>query len=577
MTAHIDLNEGLGLIILTCSDREHDLAKRIPGGRYKKPVWTYPLSFGTCLAARAEFGASLTVGPALNEWAGAYLDWRAAMLQRPFNLSPNLEGPFKTERQHQVWGGDLLSYVGRGLLLDPMRLGKTITVLRALRNRGLTQFLVVAPNTTLLNWKKEIEMWHPKAASAGVTVVKGTPLQKAKLIAAAEGPVVINWEGIRSLSRLAPYGSIELTEKQKTAGPLNLHHFDAIVADEIHRAVDPHAQQTRAFWSLAHAAGIRYGLSGTILPNSPEDLWAVMYGLVPYEYPVKSHFVDRYTLSGQGSFGFEVWGWNPHTKAELFTILDPRTVRRTWGEAGVVMPEKLPPQVRGVEMEGPQGKTYAQLKKQLALSEGDQLLVVQNPLELQIRLIQAACATPVLGSALRKFTDKETGEEIEREVTTIESLKMPSCKINALFDIIEEAAGESIVVFAESKLLINLAEEQLKKGKITVGRITGDEPPGVRQDNMEAFQAGNIQVILCTYGAGSEGITLSRGTILVRLQRSRSMVQSAQAEARTEAMGKAEPTQVIDVFTTDSIESRVWDAGDVKAGHLAELLRDELR
>lgn len=577
--ARIDLVDGE--IVLDCPDREHELAKRIPGGRYRRPLWHFQLSFGVCLAAREEFGSRLDVGPELDAWALSYLFWREQMMQRPYQ-SDGLEPAFQnvaghTERNHQVWGGNLLSNIGRGLLLDPMRLGKTITVLRALRLRGLTNFLVVAPNTTLYKWAKEIELWHPEAGALGVTVVKGTPTKKRKLIEEAKGPVVINWEGLRSLSRLAPYGSIELTDKQRVNGPLNDHPFDAGVFDEIHRAADPHAQQTRAFWSLSHAIPVRYGLSGTVLPNGPEDLWGVMYGLVPYEYPVKSHFVDRYTLSGQGSYGFEVWGWNPHRKQELFFILDPRMVRRTWGEAGVEMPPSLPPEVRGVEMEGPQRKAYDTLKKEMALTEGDQLLVVQNPLELELRLIQAACATPVLGKTQRTFTDKETGEKTEREVTTVESLKMPSCKVNALLDIIEEAGSDGIVVFAESKLLINLMEEQLLKAKVSVTRLTGDEPPGLRQENIELFQAGEKQVILCTYGAGSEGITLSRGTILVRAQRARSMVQSVQAAARTEAMGKTEPTQVIDLFTLDSRESRVWDRGDVKEGHLAELVRDDLR
>lgn len=575
-------------ITLTCGDRDHELAKRIPGGKYKKPVWWFPKSFGVCLAARAEFGSALDVGPALNEWAGAYLQWRASMMQRPFPVGGTLDGPFRTangleERNHQVWGGDLLSYIGRGLLLDPMRLGKTLTVLRAMRLRGITQFLVVAPNSTLYKWEKEIELWYPAAAELGVTVVQGTPTKKVKLIENAAGPVVINWEGIRTLSRLAPYGSIELTDKQKVDGPLNRHPFDGLIADEVHRAVDPHSQQTRAYWSLAHNIPIRFGLSGTVIPNGPEDLWGVMYGLVPEEYPVKSHYVSRYTLSGQGQHGFEVWGWNPHTKQELFTILDPRTVRRTWGEAGVEMPPQLPPDIRGLTMEGPQRKAYDALKKEMALTEGDQLLVVHNPLELEIRLIQASCATPVLGKVMKKFTVTEEKDDVieswveEKEVTTVESLKMPSCKVVALLEVIEEAAGESIVVFAESKLLINLFDEQLKKAKITFIRITGDEPAGIRQENIEAFQDGRAQVALCTYATASEGITLSRGTILVRAQRSRSMVQSTQASARTEAMGKTEPTQVIDLFTQDSRESRVWDRGEVKEGHLADLVRDELR
>lgn len=567
-------------IVLTCNARDHELAKRIPGGRYRDGEWHYPLAFTTCMAARAEFGQELTVGEELNAWAGGYLTWRATAMQRPF---PSLYGPaFDTgeldedgepiiEKAHQVEGGDWLAYVGRGLLLDPMRLGKTISVLRALRNRGITNFILIAPNTSLWKWAAEIRRWHPEAAALGITIVKGTPTKKAALIAAAKGPVVINWEGIRSLSRLAPYGSIELTEKQRQDGPLNLHPFDAIVADEVHRAVDPHAQQTRAYWTLMHATPIRFGLSGTVLTNGPADPWAVMHGIAPHEYPVRSHYLERYTMSGQGRYGYETWGWSLQHRDELFFVWDARALRRTPDEAGVIMPDKLPPEVRGVEMEGPQRKAYDALKKELALADSTELLIVKNPLELATRLIQASAGVPILGRKTVRVDDQEV------EVVTVEALKMPSVKVTALLEILEEAAGDPTIVFSESKLLVNLAEVELKKAGYGVVRITGDEHPAQRQENIEAFQDGRAQVVLCTYAAASESITLSRGRILVRLQRPRSMVHFVQASARGDAMGKPDPVQLVDVFTLDSIESRVWDAVDVKDGYLQDLLRDELR
>lgn len=572
MSAYIEMSTEPRHIVLTCGDRDHELAKRIPGGRFHKPVWVFPASFGTCLAARAEFGARLEVGPALNEWAGQYLDWRAQALERPF--SAEYGSVFQAtngdrERTHQVWGGDLLAYLGRGALLDPMRLGKTITVLRALRLRKISRFLVVAPNTATTKWRREIEKWFPDAGPA--VIVRGTPTQKRRLIEESSGPVVVNWEAIRSLGRLERYGDLELTEKQRTRGPLNLAGFEAVVADEAHRMVDPHSQQTRAMWALLDDVEIKYLLTGTILTTSPEDLWSPMRGIAPHEYPVRSHFISRYTLSGRGQYGFEVWGWNPATSEELHTFLDPRIVRRTWESVGVEVPPTLPPEIRPVYMEAGQAKAYAALKKELALAEGDQLLLVQNPLELATRLIQAAGATPVLGKKMRKFEDEE------REITTVEALKMPSCKVDALLDILEELAGDSVVVFAESKLLINLVEEQLTKAKFSVVRITGDEGPGLRQENIDAFQDGRAQVVLCTYAAGSEAITLDRANVVVRLQRPRSMVQFQQAAARTLGMSKQDPTQVIDVFTEQSIESRVWDQNEVKEGYLAELLRDELR
>ncbi len=552
-------------IVLTVGPRDHELAKRIPGGNFKGGVWSFPRGYQVCLAARAEFGDSLVVGDSLNQWGHSYKAWRSHVGSDELFLSVGDDRLM----QHQVTGAAWLEHVGRGAVLDDRGLGKTITTIAGMRAFDIKRFLVVSPATLVKNWAREIEKWYPEAGS--VSIVRGTPTVKAKQISESAGPVVVGWESMRTLSRLAPYGDIELSAKERAPGPLNEAGLEGVIFDEVHRAVDPHAKQTRAFWTIAHGCDVRMAATATPIVNSPEDMWSILYGLVPYEVPwPRSKWIARYCLSGQGRFGFEVWGFNPHTKDELFAVVDGRLLRRTWESSGVEKPTAMPPQVREVEMETKQRKAYDLLKKELTLPSEDsgEPLLVKNPLELATRLVQAAAGVPML---------EEHNLEDGTTVVKVVALGLPSAKWSAMLDILADTKGEPIVVFAESRLLIDLIAGQLEKTKVSYVRITGAEAPGARQESIDKFQAGESRVALCTYGAGAEGITLTRANIVVRLQRSWSMVKNFQALGRIDRIGQTRPVQVIDVLTSDSIESRVWDAGEVKEGYLQELLRDELR
>jgi SNF2 family DNA or RNA helicase len=100
----------------------------------------------------------------------------------------------------------------RGLLADEPGLGKTaqaIRALKALKDKGEDVFpaLVVCPNTLKTNWEREFDKWWP---GINVQVIKGTPTQRRKAFEDEAEVYVINWESLRTHSRLSPYGSIAL-------------------------------------------------------------------------------------------------------------------------------------------------------------------------------------------------------------------------------------------------------------------------------------------------------------------------------------------------------------------------------
>src|SRR5690606_5603066 len=109
--------------------------------------------------------------------------------------------------------------------------------------------------------------------------------------------------------------------------------------------------------------------------------------------------------------------------------------------------------------------------------------------------------------------DEETGSS---KLT----LAMPSNKVAALLELIGDLPeGEPLVVFAVSRQVIELAATALEKAGITFSKLVGGMSAIERDLAVSTFQSGQRQVFLTTISAGGTGITLTRASIAVFLQR----------------------------------------------------------
>lgn len=460
---------------------------------------------------------------------------------------------------------------------------QALMTLQQLYMQGTNPFptLIVAPNSTKIGWKREAETVWP---GLEVVVVKGSAAQRRKQLETPAHIYVMNWESLRGHSRLAPYGSISLARCPECGGEdprithvkcevhpreLNQIKFNSVIADEIHRSKSPTAKQTRALWSATGAADIRIALTGTPIANAPDDLWTVLHWLSPEEWPSRTKFIDRFLDISYNAFGAAtVTGVKASMRDEFFGAVDPR-MRRMSKDA--VLPF-LPPKVyerRDVEMAPKQAKAYKQMVEQMIaeLDDGN-LLVTTSPLVRMTRLLQFASSYAELE---REWN--EDRQEWDEHVKLID----PSCKINAFIDDLTDFGDESVVVFAVSRQLIEMLSEKLTKLKIAHGLITGAQNADERQHWMDEFQAGRVKYMLCTIAAGGTGITLTRGSTAVFLQRSWSMIDNTQAEARVHRIGSEqhETIRILDYVTAGTVEEAVHVAVEQKSNRLEEILRDK--
>ena len=592
MTISVELDATGSDIIIDADWRFKELCKSLPGATFDGSIskWKVPVSWSACLALRSTFKEELVLGDALKAWASNERSTRIdpAMALRDLESLPDGETGNEDLFPHQRAGVKYLSVAKRALLADEPGLGKTAQAIRGLKQiqeNGDAVFpaMIVCPNTLKKNWKREFAKWWPEVK---VQIISGTATQRRKQFEEPADIYIINWESLRSHSRLAPYGSIALARCKACKGhddritenkcevherELNRIDFKAVVADEMHRSKDPKSKQSRALFAATGDADIRFALTGTPMANNVLDMWAILHWISPREFPTKTKWIDRMVNTMLNAFGgMMVLGLKPHMEEEFHKTVDPLMRRMLKSRVLPWLPEMMFER-RDVEMSTKQAKAYAQMRdNMIALLEDPSgsadTLVAPSVLTQTTRLLQFASSYAEL------TTDEKTGEPKA-------TLSAPSCKVDALMDDIKNGdfGDDSVAVCAVSRQLLELLSEELTKANIPHGMITGAKSEDERQEAIDDFQSGRIKWILFTDKAGGVGVTLTAARRLVMLQRPWSLVDHKQALDRVHRIGSEIHDSVIimDYVTEGTIEERVIQVLETKADNFEQIVRDK--
>jgi len=519
---------------------------------------TCPLTWSAVVQLKETFGEFFVMGPQLQAWVNAQAVLRlqppAMTYQPPAGLTPY---PW------QIEGAAMIAAAGRAYIFDEPRTGKTISAVLGLvewQNRTengavVTPTLVIAPASTIDPWVEAWQTWAPHLRA----VAWHGPKRKA--LTGTADVYVTSYETARID---APAGS-------KSAPLLKLAPA-AVVIDECHKLKNNQTQQSQAVRRLTKGAEAVVALSGTPITHHPGDLWATLNAVEPGAYPAKERWVNRYTYSAKGEYEDEILGLLPSREAEFRMTLLGQERRIARADVWAHLPQKVY-SVRTVDMPAKWRKVYDDFEANMfaELPDGEELSVmdVMSQYGFLIRLASAAADVQV---TMGPDIDEKTGLP-KRHVSL--DLKAPSWKVDALLEILDERPGEKVVVFAPSKQLIEIAGAAAIEARHRVGYIVGGQTKAERTQNRLAFQEGDLNLLLCTTGAGGTGITLSKAGTLVFLQRPWALVESIQAEDRGEGDVNAERgTEVIDVVTRASIDTRVRAVLRERAGQLADLVRD---
>jgi SNF2 family DNA or RNA helicase len=163
-------------------------------------------------------------------------------------------GPLKAIlRRYQEFGARYIIRQKRVLLGDDMGLGKTVQVLAAmchLHSGGPRHFLVVAPNSVMVNWEREVR--------------KHTGLSPVVLHGSHRETLAEQWNlaGGVAITTYATLGKIiDLIER-----------VDMVAVDEAHLAKNPSALRTQAVESLTRSCEYVTLMTGTSLENRLDEM-----------------------------------------------------------------------------------------------------------------------------------------------------------------------------------------------------------------------------------------------------------------------------------------------------------------
>ncbi len=192
---------------------------------------------------------------------------------------------------------------GTALLADDVGTGKTLQALyycwRYLPNDPPGPIVVTVPAYLKINWKREVQKHFGSGVSVEALYKEKVPLQKQK-------PLDPNQIYVVNYDILTPDNWRSRTNPSKDSWVNWLAELKPrqLIGDEAHLLSNPSTARTRAFKWLSKRVPRTMLLTGTPLPNKPENLWSLLNILSPTEFDSRWDFCNEYSTPVRTH-----WGW----------------------------------------------------------------------------------------------------------------------------------------------------------------------------------------------------------------------------------------------------------------------------
>ena len=134
------------------------------------------------------------------------------------------------------------------------------------------------------------------------------------------------------------------------------------------------------------------------------------------------------------------------------------------------------------------------------------------------------------------------------------------------------SAGK-VVFFAKHVDVMDAAEETFAKQEVRFASIRGDQTPTVRQRNIDSFvRDPDVASAVCSLTAAGVGINLQIASNIVLAELSWTDAEQTQAIDRSHRIGQTEPVTAWRIIAAQTIDARIAELIDSKAGLAARAL-----
>ncbi|MEO7349791.1 MAG: DEAD/DEAH box helicase, partial [Terrimesophilobacter sp.] len=440
-----------------------------------------------------------------------------------------------------------LAEVKRGhrtfLLADEPGLGKTAQALLAASVSHSYPFLAVVPNVVKTNWAREVELWTPHRS---VTVVHGD----GKDVDAFSDVVVVNYEVL-----------------DRHVGWLGRFGFKGMVVDEAHfikNLASQRSQHVLALSKLIRAAqpnALMMALTGTPLINDIEDFRAIWQylGWIDDKKPLAG-LMAKLEANGltPADFGF-------FAEARK-SVIEMGIVRRKKIDVAADIPARRVADLP-VELDDELGRSIHKAEAALTarLMEKYRRVLSAKPDGAQEDLIRV-----VAHAELEESEAQKTGENV---FTMVRKIGQAKAVLAADYTLQLARSVGKVVFFAKHIDVMDAAEEHFAKHNLKSISIRGDQTSVFRQQQIDAFANDpDVAVAVASLTAAGVGLNLQAASNVVLAELSWTSAEQTQAIDRVHRIGQSEPVTAWRIIAAHTIDAKIAELIDSKAGLAARAL-----
>jgi hypothetical protein len=434
------------------------------------------------------------------------------------------------------------------LLADEPGLGKTAQALLAAQAANAYPLLAVVPNVVKANWAHEVSLWTPNRSA---TVIHGD----GETLDSYADIIVVNYEVLdRHVGWIGDFG------------------FRGMVVDEAHFIKNKRSQRSQHVLEISERIRARVGrpllcaLTGTPLINDIEDfknIWQYL-GWIDDKKP-RAELMDALEDTGlvPADRGFP--------RAARQCVVDLGIVRRRKIEVATDIPARriadLP-----VELDDSLGRSIREAERGLA-----RRLVARYESALETRrsgrVVDGIDHDLVRKVATWERQDTSTSKSEENVFTMMRRIGQAKAGLAADYAAQLARSVGKVVFFAKHIDVMDVAEETFARRGIRFSSIRGDQTAASRRKNIKAFvDDPGVEIVVCSLTAAGVGINLQVASNVVLSELSWTDAEQTQAIDRVHRIGQDEPVTAWRIIASQTIDTRIAELLDSKAGLAARAL-----
>jgi hypothetical protein len=434
------------------------------------------------------------------------------------------------------------------LLADEPGLGKTAEALLAARAANAYPLLCVVPSVVKTNWAREADRWTP---SRSVTVIQGS----GETVDGFADIVVVNYEVL-----------------DRHVGWIATHGFRGMVVDEAHFIKNKKSQRSQHVLEIADRIRQRVprplmmALTGTPLINDIDDFRAIWQFL---------GWIEAKKPGPQLMTALEETGLTPVDRgfqpAARQAVIDLGIVRRRKVDVAGDIPARriadLP-----VELDLATTRSIRDAERDLALRllQRYDAALAARPSEETAKGIDQDLVRRIVGWELKEATESSSGDNVFAMVRRIGQAKATLAADYAAQ--LARNAGK-VVFFAKHIDVMDAAADGFASRDIRYASVRGDQTPAVRQRNIDAFvNDKGVEIAICSLTAAGTGLNLQVASNVVLAELSWTNAEQTQAIDRVHRIGQTEPVTAWRIIAAQTIDAKIAELIDAKAGLAARAL-----